>query len=660
MAEVTEWAVALRPKTLDQMIGQEANVEILKGWVEHNNLPNSIIFYGKSGTGKTTGARAIANMLDAELIELDAASHNGVDDARQLNEQAARLSLTGRHKIFLVDECFPAGTLISCPEGQRNIEDIRPGDTVKCITGEGTVEAIFSKSISRTELAQVLYNTDCRAQVTKDHLFLTQRGWVPAQYLIKGDVLYGEALSDLWKTSAQKKPEDLLEAVRDYLSALTSNKARNSSLCNMREGVSSETERPSSNLLEGMSLLIDRFDEFRTKMLREKQAEDAGAQPSSRPTRSRKNKGNEEAEWDGQITAKLSGRQWAYYRAAEAVVRSLGVGVEIRSSDSDWCEECARGWLSDLLQGGYWSLGKEAGSRGGWGRTLLEMLSVAGCQEDPIVGKFRVDGVKVYERGNSSRCAEGSSADTDEVTVYDLQVREHPSYVANGVFVHNCHMLSNGAWNALLKNIEEPNPRVHFLWATTDYTKLPMTIRGRSRMLKFYSVAPEQMKEYAQAVLDYKGYTLKDEVIDLIVQQSKGQVRDMLKLLQTTCEGNLNDVIKLQKFLAIPDSNGMRTFINAVLAHQPKQGVAIIKKINTDLIEWVIALQNHIYQLLEDKYNITPFPFGDNITLQKQVKTIEGLFTDQQFGLLLTELNKIRNVDTAYAQLFALLFRGVE
>lgn len=327
MAEVTEWAVALRPKTLDQMIGQEANVEILKGWVEHNNLPNSIIFYGKSGTGKTTGARAIANMLDAELIELDAASHNGVDDARQLNEQAARLSLTGRHKIFLVDEA---------------------------------------------------------------------------------------------------------------------------------------------------------------------------------------------------------------------------------------------------------------------------------------------------------------------------------------------HMLTLAAFNALLKNIEEPNPKVHFVWATTEYTKLPITIRGRSRMLKFYSVAPEQMKEYAQAVLDYKGYKLKDEVIDLIVQQSKGQVRDMLKLLQTTCEGNLNDVTKLQKFLAIPDSNGMRTFINAVLAHQPKQGVAIIKKINTDLIEWVIALQNHIYQLLEDKYNITPFPFGDNITLQKQVKTIEGLFTDQQFGLLLTELNKIRNVDTAYAQLFALLFRGVE
>ena len=320
----SEWAVELRPKTLDQMVGQEVNREIIKNWIAERNLPNAIIFYGKSGSGKTTSARIIPRLMDAELIELDAASHNSVDDGRQLNEQAARMSLTGRYKIFLIDEA---------------------------------------------------------------------------------------------------------------------------------------------------------------------------------------------------------------------------------------------------------------------------------------------------------------------------------------------HMLSNGAWNALLKTIEEPNDKICFIFCTTEYTKLPMTIRGRARMLKFYSVPDEQLKEYAEAVLEHKGYTLKEEVIDLIVRRARGQVRDLLKLLQTACEGNLNDLDKLKKFLAIPDTKGMRTFINAVLDCVPKVGIPVINSINTDLIEWVQALQAHIYELLEDKYGVREIT-ADIITKNK-IKALENKFSDKQFGALLTELNKIQRNDTAYAQLYALLFRGI-
>ena len=49
MAQSKEWAVKLRPQTLEQMAGQESNKLIIQNWIDNDNLPNALIFYGKSG-----------------------------------------------------------------------------------------------------------------------------------------------------------------------------------------------------------------------------------------------------------------------------------------------------------------------------------------------------------------------------------------------------------------------------------------------------------------------------------------------------------------------------------------------------------------------------------------------------------------------------------
>ena len=78
--QVKDWSLKYRPSRLVDLVGQEVNQEILQSLVSQGKLYNAMIFYGRSGCGKTTTARILANELNAEVIEIDAASNNGVDD----------------------------------------------------------------------------------------------------------------------------------------------------------------------------------------------------------------------------------------------------------------------------------------------------------------------------------------------------------------------------------------------------------------------------------------------------------------------------------------------------------------------------------------------------------------------------------------------------
>lgn len=93
-----------RPKKLSEVVGQDSIIKVLKDEVEQNT--HAYIFTGGSGTGKTTISRIIANMLSASLIEVDAATHTSVDDARDIAETLIYPSFeTGKNnKFVIIDE----------------------------------------------------------------------------------------------------------------------------------------------------------------------------------------------------------------------------------------------------------------------------------------------------------------------------------------------------------------------------------------------------------------------------------------------------------------------------------------------------------------------------------------------------------------------------
>lgn len=103
----TSLATKWRPKCWDDVCGQHAVVQILKHQIETGTFKQSYLFCGKYGSGKTTSARIMAreiNQGDFDVIEIDAASNNGVDHVRAIADEAKVKPLIGKYKIFILDE----------------------------------------------------------------------------------------------------------------------------------------------------------------------------------------------------------------------------------------------------------------------------------------------------------------------------------------------------------------------------------------------------------------------------------------------------------------------------------------------------------------------------------------------------------------------------
>lgn len=96
-----------RPHAFDDVIGQDHITRTLLNSIQTGRIRHAYLFSGPRGTGKTTTARLLANALGAgnmDLIEIDAASHTGVDDVRDLRDKIAFMPTGGQYKVYIIDE----------------------------------------------------------------------------------------------------------------------------------------------------------------------------------------------------------------------------------------------------------------------------------------------------------------------------------------------------------------------------------------------------------------------------------------------------------------------------------------------------------------------------------------------------------------------------
>ena len=100
-----------RPKSFNDMIGQDAIVKTLNNAIKNDNIPQALLFCGPRGVGKTSCARILAKTInnleddfEYNIFELDAASNNSVEDIRNITDQIRIPPQTGRYKVYIIDE----------------------------------------------------------------------------------------------------------------------------------------------------------------------------------------------------------------------------------------------------------------------------------------------------------------------------------------------------------------------------------------------------------------------------------------------------------------------------------------------------------------------------------------------------------------------------
>ena len=125
-----------------------------------------------------------------------------------------------------------------------------------------------------------------------------------------------------------------------------------------------------------------------------------------------------------------------------------------------------------------------------------------------------------------------SNNGVDEIREIRDKSTYSPSLARYKVYIiDEVHMLSTGAFNALLKTLEEPTQNVVFILATTELHKIPATILSRVQRFEFKSIKTQDIKEHIQTILQKENISSEPEAVEIIARRAEGGMRDALSIL---------------------------------------------------------------------------------------------------------------------------------
>lgn len=147
--------------------------------------------------------------------------------------------------------------------------------------------------------------------------------------------------------------------------------------------------------------------------------------------------------------------------------------------------------------------------------------------------------------------------------------------------IDEVHMLSTGAFNALLKTLEEPPANVVFILATTEPQKIPATIISRTQRFDFHRIKPQVILDRMTMILEQKGVTADEEALKVIAQAADGGMRDALSILDQVISFGENEVT-LENALMVTGSatqQDLDNYVAAVIAGQTAPALELIHKL---------------------------------------------------------------------------------
>ena len=164
------------------------------------------------------------------------------------------------------------------------------------------------------------------------------------------------------------------------------------------------------------------------------------------------------------------------------------------------------------------------------------------------------------------------------------------------------HMLSSGAFNALLKTLEEPPAHVIFILATTEVHKLPATILSRCQRFDFRRIDSEKIAERIQYVAEKEGLTVTDDAATLIASVADGGMRDALSILDLCASNNKNiDENTVETVCAMAGNDYLIDLTDCLKQGDTEKALILIEELNNssvDMLRLLSELTSHFRDLM--------------------------------------------------------------
>jgi len=231
-----------------------------------------------------------------------------------------------------------------------------------------------------------------------------------------------------------------------------------------------------------------------------------------------------------------------------------------------------------------------SGTRGVGKTTTARILAKAiNCAKGPIPEPCdECDFCQEIKLGSSIDVREIDGASNNSVAeARELieTIRYAPSASRYKVYIiDEVHMLSKSAFNALLKTLEEPPPKVVFLFATTELSKIPETILSRCQCFEFKPLSHRQIIEQLEIICGQEGIQANGLSLEKIAKTGAGSMRDAQSLLDQVIAycGNKIENDSVEEILGVGGAMTLENLVESLIKKDPVKLIEIVQEIITD------------------------------------------------------------------------------
>jgi DNA polymerase-3 subunit gamma/tau len=184
--------------------------------------------------------------------------------------------------------------------------------------------------------------------------------------------------------------------------------------------------------------------------------------------------------------------------------------------------------------------------------------------------------------------------------------------------IDEVHMLSNSAFNALLKTLEEPPAHIKFIFATTEIRKVPITVLSRCQRFDLRRLDTDELSAHLKNILAQENFSAEQLALNLIAEAADGSVRDLLSiadriLSHSNYQPELTS-LAVEEVLGLNDKNKIIDFFAEILQGNIKNSLDHLNKFyenSTDIVNLIIDLQKVLHTIILNKStNLEPHSFS--------------------------------------------------